>query len=141
MDLPSPVGSEGVGDGDLPMVALPSDDSGEDDALLQMPEADMLANRPVKRKRRSARVPIPGPSREEMLVGLEMVPSRVGYLWDVVVPRHLRVGLQDDVMEVYSPPRLLVTGNSWGLRGGLSADLETGWDFAKVDHRTNLMIQ
>ena len=39
-------------------------------------------------------------------------------------PRHLT----DQVMEVFSPPRVLPVATAAGLRGNLSVDLETGWD-------------
>ena len=83
----------------------------------------------------------PGPSRMEIITSCEMVPVRVQYLWDVKVPRHLHGTIQDDVVEVYSPPRVLEHATRLGLRGNLSADLETGWDLTKVQDRTSLMIQ
>ena len=48
---------------------------------------------------------------------------------------------QDDVMEVFSPPRILEHTATLGLRGDLSADLATGWDLSLEQHRANLLTE
>ena len=55
--------------------------------------------------------------------------------------RSLGGALQDDVMEVFSPPRILEHTASLGLRGDLSVDLATGWDLSLEQHRANLLTE
>lgn len=55
------------------------------------------------------------------------------------VPRLLDGVLQDDVCEIFSPPRILEHTKKLGLRGELSADLTTGWDFLLPEHQENLV--
>ena len=40
-----------------------------------------------------------------------------------------------DVMEIYSPPRVTVQANKFGLRSGEAMDLATGYDFNKPEDR------
>ena len=49
--------------------------------------------------------------------------------------------LQDDVMDVFSPPRILEHTATLGLRGDLSADLATGWDLSLERDRANLLTE
>ena len=49
--------------------------------------------------------------------------------------------LQDDVMEVFSPPRILEHTAALGLRGDLSVDFATGWDLCLEQRRANLLTQ
>ena len=39
------------------------------------------------------------------------------------------------VAEMYSPPRVTVQAEKFGLRKGEAMDLTKGWDFTKKDHR------
>ena len=55
--------------------------------------------------------------------------------------RDLGGALQDDVMEVFSPPRILEHTKILGLRGDLSADLATGWDLSLERDRANLLTE
>ena len=41
--------------------------------------------------------------------------------------------VHDDVAEYYSPPRVLPVARHMGLRGRLSLDILTGWDFRNTD--------
>ncbi len=40
-----------------------------------------------------------------------------------------------DVTEIYSPRRVVEVAEEMGLRGGLSLDLTTGWDFDREEDR------
>ena len=42
-------------------------------------------------------------------------------------------------MEVYSPPRLLPQTRALGLRGQISVDILTGWNFMQEEHRIKLL--
>ena len=55
--------------------------------------------------------------------------------------RDLGGALQDDVMEVFSPPRILEHTATLGLRGDLSADLATGWNLSLERDRANLLTE
>ena len=55
--------------------------------------------------------------------------------------RSLGGALQDDVMEVFSPPRILEHTAAVGLRVDLSVDLATGWDLSLEQHRANLLTE
>ena len=56
-----------------------------------------------------------------------------------VVPRGLDGTLPDDVCEIFSPPRILRHTARLGLRGDLSADLKTGWDFSIASVQAQLL--
>ena len=115
---------DGYGD-DWPR--LPSDDDGPGDQAEDAP--------PKSTKRRRHRY-IPGPTRKDLIDMICMIPARIESLWFALPPRCLQGAPQDDVMEVYSPPRVVAEcREKLGLRGDLSADLETGWDFTKFEHR------
>ena len=60
---------------------------------------------------------------------------------DAYLGRDLGGTLQDDVMEVFSPPRILEHTKILGLRGDLSADLATGWDLSLERDRANLLTE
>jgi hypothetical protein len=62
-------------------------------------------------------------------------------MWDAALPGHLENLPQDDILEVYSPPRIVARCNELGLVGDLSADLQTGWDLDLHDARLNLVFQ
>ena len=53
------------------------------------------------------------------------------------VPRLLDGVVQDGVCAILSPPRILEHTKKQGLRGELSADLTTGWDFLLPEHKEN----
>ena len=136
------------------VLALPSDDSG--DELLQCacqdekPERGLILpsdddGQPSRiqapRKRRRTTVNFPGPTRRDLVKATNVIPRKVSYLWAAEVPRHMRDMPPDDIMEVYSPPRILKVGvEEFNLRGEISADLETGWNFNKMDHRISLVM-
>ena len=131
------------------LLCLPSDDEGAMDVPLQLPSDDegglvlppddtesplMFdddgAGDGPPRAAKVRKVPrrFPGRSRKSLIVSIEMIPRRAEYLWKVQVPPHRGHDLQDDVMEVYSPARVLKHTAELQLRGDLSADLTTGWD-------------
>jgi hypothetical protein len=59
----------------------------------------------------------------------------------VEVPRNKLVGhLQDDLMEVYSPARMVPLARNVGLRAEVSIDLLTGWNLLDLDVR-KLVVQ
>jgi hypothetical protein len=62
-------------------------------------------------------------------------------LWNVKVPGSLEGALQDDLVEIYSPARMVVEAKKRGLRANLSMDLFTGWDFLDADTRVQAMQQ
>ena len=78
----------------------------------------------------------PGPSAADTQAKVvqERAPDVEAYLG-----RDLGGALQDDVMEVFSPPRILEHTAKLGLRGNLSADLTTGWDLSLERGRASLL--
>ena len=98
---------------------------------------------------RPAKVLVPQPRRRapkflgrsiaEVMEGLEMVPSRHHALWDVQLPCRLDGTLQDDLVEIYSPPRMVPLAAQKGLRATLSVDLLTGWNLLDPDVRVALV--
>ena len=80
----------------------------------------------------------PGPTSSEVMASLvqhkipTVVPARL---------RNLHGTLQDDVMEIFSPPRILEHTKKFGLRGDLSVDLGTGWDLSLQDHQSDLLME
>ena len=55
------------------------------------------------------------------------------------VPAHLDGTLPDDLVELYSPPRLQPLAVARGLRCSLSADLLSSWDFESLEARKNFL--
>lgn len=110
---------------------LPSDDDGcwGWQEVEEEGEESLEEPRP-KRKRITKK--FEGPSIEEVMK-VEQVPHRMPDLWLVPVPPSLSTVLQDDLMEVYSPPRLVPLAAKAGLRASVSLDLLTGWDFVSMD--------
>ena len=89
------------------------------------------------KKKKHARV-FPGPTAADIQAKVvqERAPDVQAYLG-----RDLGGALQDDVMEVFSPPRILEHTATLGLRGDLSADLATGWDLSLERDRANLLTE
>ena len=57
--------------------------------------------------------------------------------WDAIDVRMLRQLMKKvDVTEVYSPERVAKVANNMGLVGGVSMDLQIGWDFNVRAHRS-----
>lgn len=129
---------------DLPEDVV-NDDSELDDIF-----GDVATVSPDKRHRQCARglqrktkkqrqvKEYPGPSSSEVMASLIQRKAPV-----VVPPLGLMLDgtLADDVMEMFSPPRILERTQKLGLRGNLSADLATGWDLSLQDHQTNLLAE
>ena len=64
---------------------------------------------------------------KQIMATLKMVPKRYMPLWSVEAPRNRSVGiLQDDLVEVYSPERIVLCAQRVGLRPELPIDLLTG---------------
>ena len=80
----------------------------------------------------------PGPTAADIRATLVQgrAPDVEAYLG-----RSLGGALQDDVMEMFSPPRILEYTSILGLRGDLSADLATGWDLSLEQDRANLLTE
>jgi len=125
-------------DGDLPLDLL-----GELalDGPLQGP-----GGRPAREIRGSHRrnVPkFPGRSIQDIMKELEMVPSRHPPLWDLPaatpIPAPLDGHLRDDLVEIYSPPRMVPIAAARGMRATLSVDLQTGWNLLDPDARAALV--
>ena len=138
VEVPLPyTGSPGWSEPDTSDPLLNSSDHTDEDTI-DPPEPS--SPRPPRKSRRKTYYP--GPTRENLLQELEMVPKKVKYLWSTKVPRHLDATIQDDLAEIFSPPRITEYGaRHLNLRGNLAADLETGWDFTKPDDRVNIAIQ
>jgi hypothetical protein len=96
------------------------------------------AGRPARMLGPRQRIVFPGRSMKEILETLEMVPRRHHPLWSVEVPRNLAGKLQDDLVEVYSPERMVPIAQKVGLRGDLSIDLLTGWNL--LDPEVQLQV-
>ena len=63
------------------------------------------------------------------------MPKRVPWLWNIKPPE-FRVRLTpDDLVEIYSPPRLTPAASALGLVANLSIDLETGWDLSAAHQK------
>ena len=80
----------------------------------------------------------PGPTAAD--IQAKVVQERAPDV-DAYLGRDLGGALQDDVMEVFSPPRILEHTATLGLRGDLSADLATGWDLSLEWDRANLLTE
>ena len=80
----------------------------------------------------------PGPTAADIQATLVQgrAPDVEAYLG-----RSLGGALQDDVMEMFSPPRILEYTAILGLRGDLSADLASGWDLSLEQDRANLLTE
>ena len=82
----------------------------------------------------------PGPSMKQIMETLEMVPRRYTPLWSVEVPRNRLVSMpQDDLVEVYSPERMVLCAQRVGLRAELSIDLLTGWNLLDPEVRIQVV--
>ena len=69
-----------------------------------------------------------GLSRWEIMDGTVVVPHRVPWLWNApAVVRHTE---HDDLMEIYSQPRVIPAARLRGLRADLACDLLTGWNLS-----------
>jgi hypothetical protein len=83
-----------------------------------------------------------GRSVKEIMETLEMVPSRHPPLWSVEVPcnsLNLAGNLQDDLMEVYLPERIVPLARKVGLRAEVSIDLLTGWNLLDLEVRMQVV--
>jgi hypothetical protein len=82
-----------------------------------------------------------GRSLKEIIETMEtMVPVRHSPLWLVEVPRNSLVGnLQDDMMEVYLPERMVPLARNVGLRAEVSIDLRTGWNLLDLEVRMQVV--
>lgn len=97
--------------------------------------------RPARVRSGKQKVTYPGRSMVEIMESLEMVPHRQHLLWGVSVPPALDGSLQDDLVEVYSPPRMVLVAKKAGLRADLSIDLLTGWNLLDQDRRVQVVQQ
>ena len=106
-----PAGQQG-----LELLSLPDDVDGnvpldllQDLALdgpVQGPAGRTAAAQAPKRRGRRNKL-YEGRSLAEIMQALEMVPNRQPDLWDVqTLPRSVDGSLPDDLMEIYSPPRM-----------------------------------
>lgn len=100
------------------------------------------AGRPAKLipPRRRGRAPkFPGRSIAEVMEGLEMVPTRYPQLWDARPGPYLDGTIRDDLMEIYSPPRMAPVATARGMRAKLSVDLLNGWNLLDPDVRVEVV--
>ena len=55
---------------------------------------------------------------------------------DVIMAlRKVSQKIEEDLMEMYSPPRVTEEAKEWGRKPGEAMDLTTGWDFRKEEDR------
>jgi hypothetical protein len=131
-ELPPDVDDEAFGD-------LPEDIL--EDLVLDGP-LEGPAGRPAKVREKRAKVTFAGRSIHEVMESLEMVPHRQAQLWNAQVPPTLAAHVQDDLIEIYSPERMVVEAKKLGLRAELSIDLLTGWNIldSEVRHRVVMEV-
>lgn len=79
------------------------------------------------------------PYNEVLLSIQQMVPKHDPLLWLAVPPKHLSSVQQEDVMEIFSPPRIVPVAQQHGLRASMSIDLQTGWNLQVPDDRLRLV--
>jgi len=141
--LPSDVGSSFDGEDEEEEVIAKEEAKPKDDAAKA---AKKSKRRATNRKKQPV---IPGPSRQDLLKE-SAITVRDFALWSIPVPKHMDGTLPDDIMELYSPPR--VSAHSYSaamggavcgrvLRGNLSVDIETGWNMVSASQREEVMIQ
>lgn len=109
-------------DGQWELPDLPPDDDG--DWMMQ----------PKRKRMRLQSKKFEGRNIEEVMRE-EVIPHRMPELWWVTVPAQLNGTIQDDFMEVYSPPRMVPLAVKAGMRASMSMDLLTGWNFLSRDAR------
>ena len=133
---PSAGDSLAAGDIDLPdRVANDDLNSLLDDVKTKSPKREDrdLAKKVLLHKKRRV---FPGPTAADILA--TVVQKRAPDV-EKFLGRDLGGTVQDDVMEVFSPPRILEHTAKLGLRGNLSADLTTGWDLSLERDRAILL--
>ena len=141
-DLPEEaVNEESVATGDIDLPEEVANDELDDlfvDVATASPKKeDRSLAKTHRRKKKHARVH-PGPTAADIQATLVQgrAPDVEAYLG-----RSLGGALQDDVMELFSPPRILEYTAILGLRGDLSADLASGWDLSLEQDRANLLTE
>ena len=141
-DLPEEaVNEESVATGDIDLPEEVANDELDDlfvDVATASPKKEDRSLAKMHRgKKKHARV-YPGPTAADIQATLVQgrAPDVEAYLG-----RSLGGALQDDVMELFSPPRILEYTAILGLRGDLSADLASGWDLSLEQDRANLLTE
>ena len=141
-DLPEEaVNEESVATGDIDLPEEVAHDELDDlfvDVTTASPKKeDRSLAKTHRGKNKHARV-YPGPTAADIQATLVQgrAPDVEAYLG-----RSLGGALQDDVMELFSPPRILEYTAILGLRGDLSADLASGWDLSLEQDRANLLTE
>ena len=144
-DLPEVAGGPSAGDslasGDIDLPEEVANDELDDlfvDVTTGSPKKEdgYFANKLRGKKKRARVFPGPTPADDQATAVNDRAPDVETYLG-----RSLGGALQDDVMEVFSPPRILEHTAALGLRGDLSVDLATGWDLSLEQHRANLLTE
>ena len=148
-----------------PKVEMPADvlqDALQDDEKVEIPPdvlqdelddifADIAQVSPSKEHRRFARArrgsgkhgrkprknKYPGPSAATIMKDACQWPQ--GNVAGMGIARRVGHCEPDDVLEIFSPPRILLHTQRLGLRGNLSADLMTGWNLSLKLHQDNLL--
>ena len=123
------------------VVTAPNDDAGdlpEDvfaelalDGPVQGPAGRVASIRDPKHSR--LKVVYQGRSIQEIMQVLEMVPCRQAMLWEAPTMRPLDGTVPDDLMEIYSPNRMVAEAQKLGLKAELSIDLLTGWNLLDME--------
>ena len=123
------------------VVTAPDDDAGdlpEDvfaelalDGPVQGPAGRVASIRDPKHSR--LKVVYQGRSIQGIMQVLEMVPCRQAMLWEAPTMRPLDGTVPDDLMEIYSPNRMVAEAQKLGLKAELSIDLLTGWNLLDME--------
>ena len=134
--IPGPSAGDSLAAGDIDLPEEVANDELDDlfvDVTTASPKKEdrYLAKTLRGKKKHVRRRVFPGPTPAD--IQTTVVQGRAP---DVEADLSLPGGaLQDDVMEVFSPPRILEHTATLGLRGDLSADLATGWDLSLEQDR------
>ncbi len=70
----------------------------------------------------------------------ELEEEGAGQPGSMVVPAHLDGALRDDVLELFSPPRLVPRCARFQLRGQVSIDILCGYDLRKEDVQRQVLM-
>ena len=118
---------------------LPSDESADSlfDVGLSSDASDGDEDCDTKKQRRRFTIK-PGCSRESMMEDGPQI-SLKSWMQHEPVPRWLNGTVQDDFAEIFSPPRIMQEVWKLDLRGSISADTDTDWNFDVLDNRVRLV--
>ena len=88
--------------------------------------------------RKAPKVDVPTISLPVAQQRIVLPPRLVELMQAAKVPAHMDGTIADDVMEVFSPPRIVPHCQALGLRGDISIDVRSGFDLLKPEKRVEL---